>query len=129
MNFIELVESQLAEQEDLIEESLLEDIDSLLDDGMTLSEIAQHVAMDESEVEEIYEDIKKHVTAAGDVTKKRDKAFRSRRATLTTGMSKAQLKKRARKATKTKVRSAGTMRKALKKRAKAMKRRKQMGIK
>ena len=129
MDFNQLIEQEMIDLDDSLNESLLEDYDALIGDGMTVQDIAESVGMEVSELEELVEAIKKQVTSTGDISRVKDRAFRARRATLTTGMSKSDLKKRARKAKKTKKRNVGGLRKSLKKRAKAMKRRKQMGIK
>lgn len=74
------------------------------------------------------ETLVKHVSYRGDVSKTRTLKQRRRSASRTTGLSRAQLKRRARKAAKTRKRNPAAQKKAVKKRKKAMKKRKQRGL-
>lgn len=124
--FDELINQELdiseMETSDIFEGYLLEayegDMESLAEDlGESLEEAT-----------EFFESIKRSVSSSGKITRRKSKAYRSRRATLTTGMSKSKLKQRARKAAKTKKRSPSSMKKAIKKRNKALKIRKRIGL-
>ena len=95
----------------------------------TLEELAESLEIDVEYAESLCEQLKKRVSATGQVTRVKSRAVRSRRAGLTTGMSKTERQKRARKAAKTRRRNPGMVRKAVKKRRKALRRRSQMGIK
>ena len=77
---------------------------------------------------EFYEDMRRHVTSTGNITRSQSRSYRSRRATLTTHMSHSQLKLRARKAARTRKHNPSEMRRAIKKRKKAMKIRRRMGM-
>ncbi len=63
------------------------------------------------------------------VTKTKSLKSRKRHASVTKGMSKSKLRQIARKGARTKKKNPGGMRKAMKKRKKALKRRKNMGMK
>lgn len=85
--------------------------------------------LDESEVEELREAFVKRVNSKGEIRKTLSRKIRARRAAMTTGISKSQLKLRARKSVRAKRRDPMGQRVALRKRRKAMRRRKQFGIK
>jgi len=76
--------------------------------------------------------IRKHLTTGADgklqIVRRKDRATRSRKATQTTGRSRAELKLSARKANITKSRDPVGMKKALKKRKKTNKKRKTWGL-
>lgn len=125
MDFIELLEREY----DALDEST-EYVLEFLRDSSTDEEYAAIITEAFGELDEdLMEALVKRVRSDGTVRKTLNRAIRTRRASLTTGMSKANLRIRGRKAARTRKRSAGTVRKALRKRRKAMRRRKQMGIK
>lgn len=125
MDFIELLEREY----DALDEST-EYVLEFLRDSSTDDEYAAIITEAFGELDEdLMEALVKRVRSDGTVRKTLNRAIRKRRASLTTGMSKANLRIRGRKAARTRKRSPGTVRKALRKRRKAMRRRKQMGIK
>lgn len=77
---------------------------------------------------QLNEFIVKHVSSKGEVTKKKDLKTRQREATQTTGLSKSARRQIARKAAKTKKANPSVQLKANKKRNKAMKKRKLLGL-
>lgn len=77
---------------------------------------------------DLHEFIVKHVDSKGEVTKKKDLKTRKREAYQTTGLSKATRRDIARKAAKTKKANPSILVKANKKKAKAMKKRKMLGL-
>lgn len=124
--FLERLEEsyeQLEEFDDIILEAYVDEFDG------TVEELAEDLELTIEETEELLEQLRKRVTSTGAVTRVKSRAQRSRRAGLTTGMSKTQRQLRARKAARTKKKNPGIARRALKKRKKALRRRKQMGIK
>ena len=78
--------------------------------------------------DDINEAIVKKVDKKGNITRVLDKKTRSRRATQTTGLSKAKRKLIARKAVKTKRQDKSGQRKALRQRKRTLKKRKAMGL-
>lgn len=131
MSFLAKLEE--AEQEiELIEEELdFAFLESLEDDEVDalLSELKEDEDVTDEEYEEVQEALKRRVSSTGAVKRVRSKAVRKRRATITTGRSKTKLKQSARKAARTRRRNPGTTRKANRKRKRAMRYRKQRGIK
>lgn len=81
-------------------------------------------------VEEVQlnEYIVKHVSAKGEVTKTQDRKTRERKAFQTTGLSKSARRQIARKAVKTKRANPSTQVRAERKRKRALKRRKMLGL-
>lgn len=67
---------------------------------------------------------RKHVDSAGNVTRKKDRKSRQRRATQTTGRSKSDRKRSARRAAKTRKKNPGRQKKALRQRRKTLRKRK-----
>ena len=124
MSFLDKLEEEYKSLDESIENTIEWIVES--GDHQFLSEILLESGVDESIVNEA---LVKRVSSTGDVRKILNKAIRSRRASLTTGLSKAELKLRARKAARTRKRTPGVVRKAIRKRRKAMRKRKQMGIK
>jgi hypothetical protein len=120
---LEEEENQLDEQEDIVVEFLLNEADQ-----EDLDAIKLESGMADDEFDEMMESLRKRVTSKGKVTKVRDRKTRKRRATLSTGLSKASLRRRARKASKTKRRNPAIQRKALKRKKRADRKRKQMGL-
>ena len=100
------------------------------EDGIDLDALKEDFSdLSEEEFTELSEALVKHVSATGQINKRQSRAVRSRRAVSTTGMSKTALKMRARKAARSKKRNPAGLRMAKKRRIKALKRRKSMGIK
>lgn len=124
VDFLEVLESEYEGIDEHIEYVL-----EFLEDGLTegeLTELLSEAFVEDSD--ELLEALVKRVSSDGTVRKTLSRKIRKRRATLTTGISKADLKLRARKAARTRKRSPGVVRKSIRKRRKAMRRRKQMGI-
>lgn len=125
MNFIELLEAEYTQIDKQVDHVI-----SFLKDSSTQEEFVE--LMNEAfgeDAEMIVEALVKRVSSDGTVRKTLNRSIRKRRASLTTGMSKSALRIRGRKAARTRKRSAGTVRRAIKKRRKAMRKRKQFGIK
>jgi len=124
--FLELLEeayTELDEIDDLVFEFFLNSCDGSLD------KLQEELELSDEDIEVIAEQLKKRVSAKGQVTRVKSREIRKRRAVQTTGMSRAELKRRARKTTRTKKRNPSSVKRAVRKRKKAMRRRKQMGIK
>lgn len=120
----------LEEEYSTIAEHDQEVLDFLIgEDELTPESIAEAFDLGEEESKELYEQIIKTVDSSGTVTRKISRNIRSRRAALTTGISKSKLKLRARKAARTKKQNPMIGVRALRKRRKALRRRKQMGLK
>lgn len=77
---------------------------------------------------QLNEFIVKHVSSRGEVTRTKDRKTRQRNAFQTTGLSKAKRRQIARKATKTKRANPSTTVRAQRKKKKAMKKRKALGL-
>ena len=123
MTFDDLLESEYTKVEETIGHVL-----EFLESGSTSEEWEDFLTEALSDDGLLLEALVKRVSSDGSVRKTLNRAIRKRRSTLTTGMSKANLKLRARKAARTRKRSPGVVRKAIRKRRKAMRKRKQMGI-
>lgn len=126
--FLELLESENSK----LEEDVDAIVDFLLDSCETeedVQAIKEEYDLDDETTAAILESIVKRVSADGTIRKTLNRKIRSRRATATTGMSKSQLRLRARKSVKTKKKNPKTQRVALRKRRKALRRRKQYGLK
>ena len=124
VDFLDVLESEYEGIDKNIEYVL-----EFLEDGLTeeeLTELLSEAFVEDSD--ELLEALVKRVSSDGTIRKTLSRKIRNRRATLTTGISKADLKLRARKAARTRKRSPGVVRKSIRKRRKAMRRRKQMGI-
>lgn len=123
--FLELMEQEMSvleEQEnilflDFLEEAYAGEMDAMQTD----------FSLSDEEFELISEAFVRRVSG-GTVSKIQNRTIRKMRAVQTTGMSKAALKARARKAARVRRANPGIVRKALRKRAKSMRRRKQLGI-
>ena len=124
--FLEILEEEY-KQLDTIEEDI---VDFLLGEGEEVSVMSLAEAFDltEEEATNLYEQVVKAVDSTGTVTKRLSRDVRARRASLTTGISKSKLKLRARKAARTKKQNPMIGVRALKKRRKALRRRKQLGL-
>lgn len=81
------------------------------------------------EVMDLDETRRRRVNSKGKVVRIRSREIRRRTAQKTTGMTRSALKRRARKAARSRRRNPGGQRRALRKRRRAMRKRKQMGIK
>lgn len=81
------------------------------------------------EVADLDENQRRRVTSKGSVSRIKSRKVRRRTAQKTTGMTRSALKRRARKSARSKKRNPGGQRRALRKRGKAMRKRRQMGIK
>jgi hypothetical protein len=125
--FLELLEEETAALEE-VDEYLIDFLIDSCEDG-DYSSLKEALDLTDEEVQELTEQMVKRVNSQGQIRKTLSRKIRSRRASMTTGMSKSQLKIRARKATRTKKRSPMIQRKALRKRRKAMRKRKQFGLK
>lgn len=77
---------------------------------------------------QLNEFIVKHVSSKGEVTKTKDRKTRERQAFQTTGLSKSARRQIARKAAKTKRANPSNQHRAVKKRKKAMAKRKMLGL-
>lgn len=77
---------------------------------------------------QLNEFIVKHVSSHGEITRTKDRKTRERNAFQTTGLSKAKRRQIARKATKTKRANPSGITRSVRKRKKALKRRKALGL-
>ena len=131
--FEEVLKEEYEELDFLSEENEIVDAECffLLDESELL-ELQEEMGYTDEEMDilknTLEENLRRRVNSAGKVSKVRSRQVRSRRAVQTTGMSRSQLKRRARRAAITKKRNPAMMRKALKKRRKALRKRKSMGI-
>lgn len=128
--FLDLLEQ---EENNLIEleESFINEIEEFIvneADEEDLSVIFSESGLTREEFDDVLESLRKRVSSTGKVTRVKSRQTRRRRATMTTGMSKSALRRRARKAARTLKRNPATARKALKKRRKALRKRKQRGL-
>ena len=124
--FLELLQEEteaLEEIDDYIIDFFLESCDD--GDYSSLKEVFD---LTDEEVQELTEQMVKRVNSKGQIRKTLSRKIRSRRAAITTGVSKSQLKLRGRKAARTKKRAPMIARKALRKRKKALRKRKQYGL-
>lgn len=121
-------------------EKLLEEEYSKMDlEGMCLSELYEafdddfesmriELELTEEDMEEIKESYVRRVTSDGTISKIKNRTTRKMQAGRTTGMSKAARSLRARKAARTRKANPASIKLANRRRTKAMRRRKQMGI-
>lgn len=116
-----MLESADQEETDSLEEDFGDSIDDLVNESGWFADLLSE------ELQDIDEAYKKRVSSTGKVTRVQSKKIRSRRATRTTGMSRSSLKRRAKKAAKTRKRDVGGTKRAVKKRKKAMRKRRQIG--
>ena len=125
--FLDILEEEYktleAHDEDVLDFLIGEDAD------LTPESIAEALEISVDDASALYEQIVKTVNSSGVVTRKVSRDIRARRAALTTGISKSKLKLRARKAARTKKQNPMIGVRALRKRRKALRRRKQMGLK
>lgn len=125
--FLELLEEETVALEE-IDDYIIEFFLDSCDDG-DYSSLQEVFDLTDEEMQELTEQIVKRVNSQGQIRKTLSRKIRSRRAALTTGISKSQLKIRGRKAARTKKRAPMIQRKALRKRRKALRKRKQFGLK
>jgi hypothetical protein len=125
--FLELIEQEMQ----LIEEQLADSvIDFILEcyDEEEYPLIKEEFSLDGEEYEAVMEMVRQ-VSSTGAVTKTQKRAVRKIRAGMTTGMTAQERRQRAMKAARTRKKNPAIVKRALKKRQKAMNRRKVMGIK
>jgi hypothetical protein len=124
--FLELMEQEI----DILEEQENEAFLDFLQDAYDVSELSalkEDFDLTDDEFESISEAFVRRVSG-GTIKKVQNRTIRKMRATQTTGMSKAALKMRARKAARARRANPGIVRRALRKRMKSMRKRKQLGI-
>lgn len=124
--FLGLLEEETAALEE-IDEYIVEFFIDSCEDG-DYSSLQEVFDLTDEEMQELTEQLVKRVNSKGQVRKTLSRKIRSRRAAMTTGISKSQLKIRGRKAARTKKRAPMIQRKALRKRRKALRKRKQFGL-
>ena len=134
MNFEELIEShnELFEQIDehlekfLIDSFDEDELETFIEElGLTDEELEEFESISD---EELLEELRRRVTARGNVTRIKSRQARARRATQTTGMSRTARRQRARRAARTRRRNPGDVRRAIRKRNRAMQKRRQMNV-
>jgi len=124
--FLELLESEHAQLDEIDEDICLFFLETV---EPTVESIMECFDIDEETATDLLEQVVKSVDASGTVVRKLSRDIRSRRASLTTGVSKSQLKLRSRKSARTKKQNPMIGVRALRKRRKALRRRKQLGLK
>lgn len=111
--------------------------DDMVDVLMSLSKSKksedEQIAMELAELigstnEELRESLVKHVSSKGKITRRKSRKVRRRQATQTTGLSKGKRRQIARKAARTKKANPGITKRAQRKRKRAMKKRKSLGL-
>lgn len=131
--FLDLLESEMIELSESEEMEILEFVVNAYGDGLEESidyvALKEEMGLDDDEVEEIREAFVRRVSATGEIKKIQPKVIRKIRATATTGMSLTQRKLRARKSALARKRNPTGVRKAIRKRNRAMQKRKRLGIK
>ncbi|WGH49725.1 hypothetical protein [Alishewanella phage vB_AspM_Slickus01] len=128
-DFLNLLKESLEQIDDILVESVYDILEQYEFSDDELEEILESSDLDDHEHETVVEALQKTVNFKGKVKRRATKKIRTRRASLTTGMSKLARKLRARKANKTKRRNPSIKRIANRRRKKAMRIRKQRGIK
>lgn len=130
--FLQLMESETVTLVESEETEVLEFVVNAYGDGMESSidyvALKEELSLDDDDITELQEAFVRRVSSTGQVKKVQNKTIRKVRASMTTGMTHSQLKMRARKAALARKRNPSGVRKALRKRAKAMIRRKRLGI-
>jgi hypothetical protein len=124
--FLELMEQEI----NILEEQENEAFLNFLQDAYgadELNALKEDFNLTDEEFESISEAFVRRVSG-GTIKKVQNRTIRKMRATQTTGMSKAALKMRARKAARARRANPGIVRRALRKRMKSMRKRKQLGI-
>lgn len=131
--FLQLLESELAQISELEALEALEYVINAYGDGLEESidydALKEEIGLDDDEVSELKEAFVRRVSSTGEIKKIQNKTVRKIRASATTGMTRTQLKMRARKSALARKRNPSGVRKAIRKRNKAMIRRKRLGIK
>ncbi|AHY25155.1 head scaffolding protein [Pectobacterium bacteriophage PM2] len=130
---IESVESLIPEAQGLfanLSKALdKDDINNLVENMFADGDIDQAIALGAlNEDMELNEFIVKHVSSRGEITRTKDRKTRQRNAFQTTGLSKAKRRQIARKATKTKRANPSIQVRGERKRKKAIKKRKALGL-
>lgn len=132
VDFEELLEHEMAiinEGIDLtIEDNLADDEALLMLDEAELKELMEELDISQEEMDIIVENTRRAVNSAGNVRRIKTRKTRSRNAVATTGLSKTALKQRARRAARTRKKNPAGLRVALKRRKKAMRKRKMLKI-
>ena len=106
----------------------IDDINTIIENMLeTETDLAVAMASIINE-EQLNEFIVKHVSSRGEVTRTKDRKTRERNAFQTTGLSKAKRRQIARKVVKAKKANPSGQVKGLRKRKKALKRRKALGL-
>ena len=106
----------------------IDDINTIIENMLeTETDLAVAMASSINE-EQLNEFIVKHVSSRGEVTRTKDRKTRERNAFQTTGLSKAKRRQIARKVVKAKKANPSGQVKGLRKRKKALKRRKALGL-
>lgn len=128
--FLKLLEESLDQVDEILYEEVVYNIIENYDfSDEEIEEILESCELDDEEYEAVVEALQRSVKYTGDVKRRASRKVRQRRAALTTGMSKLARKLRARKSAKTKRRDPSIKRKANRRRKKAIRIRKQRGIK
>jgi hypothetical protein len=105
-----------------------DDINTIVENMMdTETDLAVALGAINEEMQ-LNEFIVKHVSSRGEITRTKDRKTRERNAFQTTGLSKAKRRQIARKATKSKRANPSGQARGLRKRKKALKRRKALGL-
>lgn len=128
-DFLNLLESELQEFELFEEEEVLLDMECLLDlDEEEAEEIREELGLTVEEFEDLLESTTRRVSSSGQIKRIPNKKRRTQRARQTTGMSKTERKRRAVRAARTRKRNPGSVRKAVRKRKRAMRKRRSLNI-
>lgn len=129
-SFFELLKESLDEveliQDEADEEVCNEAFLSLSEEEML--ELQEELGIDQDEMEVITEAIIRSVDSTGNIKRNLSRDVRRRRATATTGVSTAERKRRARRAVMTKKRNPAILRKAMKKRNRALRKRRSLRL-
>lgn len=129
-SFFELLKESLDEveliQDEADEEVCNEAFLRLSEEEML--ELQEELGIDQDEMEVITEAIIRSVDSTGNIKRNLSRDVRRRRATATTGVSTAERKRRARRAVMTKKRNPAILRKAMKKRNRALRKRRSLRL-
>lgn len=129
-SFFELLKESLEEVELIQDEADEEDCNeaflSLSEEEML--ELQEELGIDQDEMEAVTEAIIRSVDSTGSIKRNMSRDVRRRRATATTGISTAERKRRARRAAMTKKRNPAILRKAMKKRNRALRKRRSLRL-
>jgi len=130
MSFIDLIEQETDSIDDL-HESVVEDFISEsfdLEDADDIAELKEMFSYTDEDIEELKEALVRRVSADGTVRRVKNRKTRKRRATLTTGMSRAALARRGRMSARSLKRNPGAKRRGARKRKRALRQRKLRGL-